>query len=884
MAFLRPNRPRVAALLALALAACPSKKDEPPKLHVPSPAWEDQVIYFVMTDRFANGDRSNDDQGHGEYDPANADKYSGGDLEGIIDRLDYIQGLGATAVWITPPVANMWWDPLQQSGGYHGYWARDLSKVDEHLGTLDTYKALSAALHARGMYLVQDVVPNHMGNFFTYSPSYDAADPTANFVKNTAAVPTSTPAPPFDQCDATDPAQYALATYHWTPAISDYNDPSQELGYQISDLDDLNTESAAVRAALRKAYGYWIREVGVDAFRVDTAKFVPHAFWNDFFHSTDAAAPGILEVAKATGRSSFLAFGEVYEIPDAMTDARELKVASYLGTSAAPELPSVLAFPLFGEIGRVFAEGRPTAYMTYRLGRLMDPALYPNPHVLPTFIDNHDVRRFLSITKPTGEDLLLALSFLFTVPGIPVVYYGTEQGFTETRAAMFAGGFRADTDRFDPAGAVYQRIRKLADLRKGDRVFTRGGLEVLYDNAAAPGPLAYRRTHEGRTALVLLNTSVNPALVSQLDTKLPAGSVLEVLHTEQSAAPPTVGEGGRMTAVLPPRAVVIARTTGAVTAPPAPAVTITVATAIDGQTFTGDVTITGTVTPATTTLHMVLDANLSRATPVSVAGDGSWSVVLPVSAFPTGTFQHDLAFWAPTAKVSTPRYRFTSDVVFVGDTYTFTDPAADDRGPAGTYTYPLDATFAHQMDVTGVKLEVGATTMNLTLTLADFSTVWNPPNGFDHVAFNVYFSLPGQAGVTFMPKLDASTPGGFGWALNQFSYGWQNVMYTSAGATPDAYGATTIAPDVRADSTARTVTFTYDRNAYGLASWSGVKIYVATWDFDGIGAVFRPLTKDGGQWRMGGGGPPYVEDATDPTVLYSADPKIMDDVPPITIP
>ncbi|MGZ6035176.1 MAG: alpha-amylase family glycosyl hydrolase, partial [Myxococcaceae bacterium] len=225
----------------LVALGCSSSSSQPPpqqpKLHVPSPPWEEQVVYFVMTDRFNDGDKSNDDLGKGEFDQTDGDKYSGGDLKGIIDKLDYIQGMGATAVWITPPVANMWWDPLQQSGGYHGYWARHLKKLDEHVGTLDTYKALSDALHQRGMYLIQDVVPNHMGNFFTYSPSYDPADPTKNVVMNTQAVPTSKPEqPPFDQDDPRDPAQRAAGTYHWTPVITDYFDANQELNYQVSDL------------------------------------------------------------------------------------------------------------------------------------------------------------------------------------------------------------------------------------------------------------------------------------------------------------------------------------------------------------------------------------------------------------------------------------------------------------------------------------------------------------------------------------------------------------------------------------------------------------------------------------------------------------------------
>ena len=903
----------VVGVVALGCSSAPSEPTPSQlKLHVPSPTWEEQVVYFVMTDRFADGDRSNDNQAKGEYDPTNPGKYSGGDLKGIIDHLDYIQGLGATAIWITPPVANMWWDPLQQSGGYHGYWARNLTKVDEHLGTLDSYKTLSDALHQRGMYLIQDVVPNHMGNFFTWS-SYPAActptssdatcsvgtaisgcDVTQGFVRNVNAVPTSKPEQaPFDQDDATDPAQRAAVIYHWTPAIADYTNACQEVNYQISDLDDLNTENPAVRSALRSSYGYWIKEVGVDAFRVDTAKFTPHDFWNDFMQSADTAAPGMAAVAKATGRNSFLAFGEVYEIPDPMTDALERKVVSFMGTPAKPELPSVLGFPLYGEIGRVFAGSQPTSFVTYRLARLMDPTLYPNPYVIPTFIDNHDVRRFLSISTPTGEDLLQALAFLFTVPGIPVVYYGTEQGFTETRASMFQGGWATGTsvqttDHFNTASAVYQRIAKLSGLRRGNKAFTHGALAVVQDTVAGGGPLIYRRTQDTETVLVLLNTSKQTALVAAANSGLPAGSALQVLHDEQSPPAPVVGPGGVITMGLPPKSVVIARATGQVNPPPPPGATISVTTPIAGQTFTNDVTFNGTVSPATTRLQMILDANLSRATDITVAGDGSWSVVLPVSSFATGRYQHDVAFFAPDVNVATPPARFTTEVVFNGVTYNFPDPSGDDKGPggaAGTYTYPEDGSFAHQMDITNVKLEVGATTMNINLTMADFSTVWNPPNGFDHVAFNIYFSLPGQSGATsVMPKLNASTPAGFNWSLNQFSYGWDNVMYTSAGATADKYGAISTPPAVKADYNTKTITFTYDRTNYGLASWSGVGIYIAAWDFDGIGAAFRPLTKDGGQWSMGGGPGPYTPDQTDPTVLYSPGPKIIDDLPPITVP
>ena len=150
--------------------------EAPGPLHVPSPDWRDQVIYFAMIDRFDDGDPSNNDQGAAEYDPADAAKFSGGDLRGLQRRVPYLRQLGATALWITPPVANQWWNPAKRYGGYHGYWATDFSAVDAHFGTLADYQALSRTLHGAGMYLVQDVVVNHVANFVAYDrASYDAA-------------------------------------------------------------------------------------------------------------------------------------------------------------------------------------------------------------------------------------------------------------------------------------------------------------------------------------------------------------------------------------------------------------------------------------------------------------------------------------------------------------------------------------------------------------------------------------------------------------------------------------------------------------------------------------------------------------------------------------
>ncbi|MXX06396.1 MAG: hypothetical protein F4Z71_06505, partial [Gammaproteobacteria bacterium] len=148
-------------------------------LHVASPDWSKQVIYMLMIDRFDDGDPTNNDQGYGEYDPSQPSHFSGGDFQGVIDRLDYLRSLGVTAVWVTPPLYNQWWSTPYQATGWHGYWPVHFQEVDPHYGTLDDYKRLSHELHCRGMYLIQDTIANHVGNFYAYEGEYDPDDTAA---------------------------------------------------------------------------------------------------------------------------------------------------------------------------------------------------------------------------------------------------------------------------------------------------------------------------------------------------------------------------------------------------------------------------------------------------------------------------------------------------------------------------------------------------------------------------------------------------------------------------------------------------------------------------------------------------------------------------------
>ncbi|NDE25041.1 MAG: alpha-amylase, partial [Betaproteobacteria bacterium] len=461
------------------------------KLHVPSPDWRDQIIYFLMTDRFEDGNPHNNNQGAGEFNPQKESHYSGGDLAGVKKRLDYIQGLGATAVWITPPVANQWWNG--EYGGYHGYWASHFKRLDPHVGTLKEYQALSDALHRKGMYLVQDIVLNHTGDFFRYK-NWSPQDPAQGFEFKPTSVPMKAPTQaPFDMNDPRNPVHRAAGIYHWTPDVNNYNDRQQELNFQMSGLDDLNSENPVVRRALRDSYGHWIRQVGVDAFRLDTAVFVPPDAVQDFLYAKDPKHPGMRIVAQQTGRKDFFTFGEGFAIDRAGETKAMRKIEGYVRDGQGkPVMQGMLNFPLYGSLGEVMARGRPTQELGERIRQMM--TVHSDPHRMPSFLDNHDVDRFLK----GGHEVALrqSLAAIMTLPGIPTLYYGTEQGFKEQRAAMFAAGYGSGgKDHFDTQAPLYLFTQSLAQVRKQHRVFSRGVPTVLRDDAAGAGVLAYRMDH-----------------------------------------------------------------------------------------------------------------------------------------------------------------------------------------------------------------------------------------------------------------------------------------------------------------------------------------------------------------------------------------------------
>ena len=832
--------------------------DDGPLLHVPSPDWRDQVIYMLMIDRFNDGDPANNDQGYGEYDPSLASHFSGGDLQGVIDRLDYIRSLGATAVWITPPVYNQWWSTPYQATGWHGYWAVHFQEIDPHFGTLETYKRLSHELHCRGMYLIQDIVANHVGNFFAYDGEYDREDTASNFY---LLEPDShQPAPvqfPFNQIDRLNPEHVAADIYHWTPPVQDFSDPHQEHYYSLGHVNDINTENPVVIDAFKEIYKYWIGEVGVDAFRMDTVMLVPLQFWNRFLHDDD----GIYAHARDLGKEHFLTFGEVTASSERYDDFGERKVAAYQETDGVPGPNSMLGYPLYHEISRVLARGVETASLAYRLERFME--LYRDPFTVPNFVDNHDTARFLAAAH--GAAFRQALAVIFTIPGIPILYQGTEQGLLESRMAMFGGGLRNPEGSFDPDSDYFRYVRRLTSLRAENPVLTRGGLEILASESSGPGVLAYRCEYEGDAAIVLLNSADHSTLVHRLDVGAAPLQRLDEVFAEPATDAAITDVEGRLTMRLPPRGIVVLRPDGQTVSlresPSDPDIVVE-SSVNEGGVFTEDFELAGTVGQGNVPLQLILDGNFDRATDFVADEDGSWRINVPVRDL--GEASHFLQVYSAETDRLSERINYTTRVTDAVLSAEVEDDPDDAYGPTGQYVIPQHSESGRQREIESVRAHAAGRNLELTLTMAEITTPWLPPLGFDNVALTTFFDLPGREGATVLPRLNASAPASMDWDLAHFARGWDSYTFRSTGSDADRSGEKLgVSPRVTTDRDSRTITFFYEGAVLGVDDWAGVQVYVTTWESSAEGD-YIDVRPEPSEWFFGGGEP--------------GNPKIMDDV------
>ncbi|QFT77335.1 alpha-amylase family glycosyl hydrolase [Erythrobacter sp. THAF29] len=567
----------------------------------------DEVVYFVLPDRFENGDPSNDTGGiegdrltHG-FDPTHKGFYHGGDLKGLTEKLDYIEGMGVTAIWFAPIFKNK---PVQgpegdESAGYHGYWVTDFTSIDPHFGTNEEFKAFVDAAHARGMKVYMDIITNHTadviqyeeGNAFDYSYRSLADYPYSrqvttsaainegflgddvlteeNFAKLTSPEYAYTPVVPDAEKDVKVPAWLNNPIFYHNRGSTTFSGESSRYG-DFAGLDDLYTEHPRVVDGMIEIYRSWITRFGIDGFRIDTAKHVNPEFWQKF-------VPAMLETAEAEGIPNFHVFGEVYsESPDSGFLARFTRRDGF---------PAVLDFAFQTAVRDVVAGDKPPSVLVDMFaGDVNYEGGEKAALAMPTFLGNHDMGRFSTLVKSANPDISqdellartkLAHAMLMTLRGSPVIYSGDEQGFVgdghdqAAREDMFPSRTDSYNDNdligtdattadanFDTAHPLYSLIRELAAVRAKHAALRSGKQVARSYNDIAPGLVSFSRfdPETGAEYLLAFNTSSD---------RLNASSVIgygarsvEALH---GSCPQTVRAPGSVALELPPFGWCIAR-------------------------------------------------------------------------------------------------------------------------------------------------------------------------------------------------------------------------------------------------------------------------------------------------------------------------------------
>ena len=602
-----------AVVLPLPAAQAVPAPDDPSAVHSLRGPVTDERFYFVMADRFNNGSTANDDGGLGPdpmvsgFDPTKKGFFNGGDLKGLREKIDYIQGLGTTSIWLTPSFKNKAVQPEDKSAGYHGYWVTDFTQIDPHLGTNDELKALIDEAHARGMKVYFDIITNHTADVIGYKEGNRAA------YKSKDAAPYLTAAgEPFDDRDYAGTENFpkldAATSFPYTPVLEAgeedlkvpawLNDPT--LYHNRGDttfegensfygdffgLDDLFTEHPTVVNGMIDVYTKWIGDFGVDGFRIDTMKHVNDEFWQKF-------GPQVLDYAKAHGKDEFFMFGEVFDTSKSFTSQ----------FTTRNKMQAVLDFP-FQDAARNFASRGQGAK---NLASFFDGDDWytdadSNVYELPTFLGNHDMGRigsFITADNPDADDAervardRLAHELMYFSRGNPVVYYGDEQGFTgpggdqDARQTLFASevpdyldddllgtGATHAEDNFNANHPLYRGISELAALTTEHPALRNGAHQNRYASDG-PGIYAFSRTDAKaqREYVVSINNSEQPQTAA-VPTYV-GKRVFSRIYGDASAEVKTAADG-KLTVTVPPLSAVVYESAGRIPhSKAAPAVTL----------------------------------------------------------------------------------------------------------------------------------------------------------------------------------------------------------------------------------------------------------------------------------------------------------------------
>ena len=542
---------------------------------------EDETIYFVLPDRFANGDPKNDTGGikgdrmkHG-FDPTHKGFYQGGDLKGLTEKLDYLQSMGMTAIWFAPIFKNkpVQGGPGQESAGYHGYWITDFTSIDPHFGTNAEFKAFVDAAHARGMKVYMDIVVNHTADVIQYrdcpgdcayrsiadypwsrkggvkgepiNPGFagDRVQTDENFAKLTDMNFAYQPFVPEAEKNVKVPAWLNDIRYYHNRGNSYWKGESVVYGDFVG-LDDIATENPRVVRGFIDVFGKWIDDFGVDGFRIDTAKHVNSEFWQAF-------VPAMEKRAKERGIPNFHIFGEVMvDTPDTATLARYNRTDGYHSLDFAFTWAVVEA--LSGTNGPEALSRLVANDVLYRDGPT-------SAKRMPTFLGNHDIARFSTnlrrrMPNISQDELLkrvhLGHALMFTMRGVPTIYSGDEQGFVgdgidqDARETLFASKVKVyldnkligtsnthAQDNYAQDHPIYRQIAQLSKIRLSSAALRRGKT-VVRNHGEKPGLFAFSRIDEdsGEEVMVALNTS-NEAITANFELNPKATGFGSILGT-----------------------------------------------------------------------------------------------------------------------------------------------------------------------------------------------------------------------------------------------------------------------------------------------------------------------------------------------------------------
>jgi glycosidase len=551
-----------------------------------------EVIYQIVTDRFYDGQTANNNppQSAGLYDATRTNwrAYWGGDFAGIQQKISYLAGMGITAIWISPPVDNL---NVNIAGGggpptaaYHGYHARDFKQTEEHFGDINNtwldFDNLVKAAHESGMKVIIDFAPNHTNpkNSGEFGALYDEGVLLGNYPQ--------------------DPDGY----FNHSPEIRDFNNRRETQYYSLYDLADLNQENPRIDGYLKDAAGLF-QQHGVDGFRIDGVKHLPPGWTASLANSIN------------TGGDSFL-FGEWYleNVFDPLSWEYALDNSIYPGEGVTslpgwsqgaisdPLYPdsyklanksgiSLLDFPLNTAVREVFG---PTDADFSEIASVMaqEASDFTWKEDLVTFLDGQDLPRFLSLQNERNR-LHQALSFLLTSPGVPCIFYGTEQYLhNETNGGVDPYN-RPMMDNFSTDTIAYSLIGKLSSLRRHNPALAYGSMEQRWLDSDV---YIYERKSFGNILLVAINKNNAASYhIGALNTSLPPGTYSDYLAGQLGGLPLTVNSGAEANHpasefVLSPGSVSIWSYTEAATGPEVWSVGPTVGqpgmqAAIDGDNF-----------------------------------------------------------------------------------------------------------------------------------------------------------------------------------------------------------------------------------------------------------------------------------------------------------